>query len=328
MRRYGGPDVVEVRDVPPPAIGDDEALVEVHAASVNPIDFKVRSGKVRVLLRYDMPLVMGNDLSGVVVEVGRNVKRARPGDQIYARLSKTRIGAFAELAAVRDEDLARKPAELSYEEAASLPLVGLTAYQALIDHGRVGPGMSVLVHAGAGGLGTFAIQLAKRLGAKVATTCSTRNVELTKSLGADIAIDYSVQRFDEVLSGYDVVLDTLGGEALLRSFRVVKPGGLVVSVSGMPDRKFAKRWGLSWPLQVLFAVVSGRIASAAAAAGARYEFLFMEPSGRQLDEIRELVAQGAIKPVLDRVFPLKEAKQALAYSESGRARGKIVIRVR
>jgi alcohol dehydrogenase len=328
MTRYGGPEVVEIRDVPVPRIGDDEALVEVHAASLNPIDFKTRQGKVRALLHYRLPMVMGQDLSGVVVEVGKNVKRMRLGDEIYARLSKDRIGSFAEYAVVRDQDGSKKPARLSHEEAASLPLVGLTAYQALVDRAHVREGSKVLVHAGSGGLGTFAIQLAKHLGATVATTTSTRNVDLVKSLGADVVIDYKAQNFWEVLSGYDLVLDALGGDALLRSFRVVRPGGLVISVSGTPDRKFAKSWGLGFVLQTVLAIMSHRITSTASAAQVRYEFLFMEPSGAELDTIRGLVDEGVIKPVVDRVFSLGDAKEALAYSESGRARGKIILKIR
>jgi len=328
MSRYGDPGAVAVREVPKPSVGPRDVLVEVHAASVNPVDFKIRDGKLKRILPYRLPLVMGNDLSGVVAEVGASVKQTRVGDAVYVRLDKQRIGAFAEYAAVRELDLAPKPSNLSHVEAASIPLVGLTAWQALLDRAHLERGQKVLVHAGSGGVGTFAIQLAKHIGATVATTCSDKNAELVRSLGADVVIDYKKQRFEDVCRDYDVVLDGLGGEEMERSFQVLRPGGTLVTISGPPDPKFARAWGLNPLLILAIAVMSRKVRRMAKDRGVTYDFLFMEPSGAELREIGGLVEAGTIKPVIDRVFPLAEAREALAYSESGRARGKVVLEVR
>ena len=328
MRKYGDNAVVEVADVPRPTLGAGEVLVEVHAASVNPIDFKTRNGDVRMILRYELPLVMGNDLSGVVVERGPGVTEVATGDAVYARLGKRRIGAFAEYAAVRVADLAPKPVSLDHVQAASLPLVGLTSLQALRERAHLAAGQKVLIHAGSGGVGTFAIQLAKHMGATVATTCSAKNADLVRSLGADVVVDYKSQRFDEVLSGYDVVLDGLGGDTLDRSFAVLAPGGCVVSISGTPDPKFARDWQLNTLLRVGIWAMSRKVMRLARRHQVRYEFLFMDPSGAQLREIGALVDSGVIKPVVDREFALDDAREALAYSESGHARGKVVLKIR
>lgn len=328
MRKYGDNAVVEVADVPRPTLGAGEVLVEVHAASVNPIDFKTRNGDVRMILRYELPLVMGNDLSGVVVERGPGVTEVATGDAVYARLGKRRIGAFAEYAAVRVADLAPKPVSLDHVQAASLPLVGLTSLQALRERAHLAAGQKVLIHAGSGGVGTFAIQLAKHMGATVATTCSAKNADLVRSLGADVVVDYKSQRFDEVLSGYDVVLDGLGGDTLDRSFAVLAPGGCLVSISGTPDPKFARDWQLNALLRVGIWAMSRKVMRLARRHQVRYEFLFMDPSGAQLREIGALVDSGVIKPVVDREFALDDAREALAYSESGHARGKVVLKIR
>jgi alcohol dehydrogenase len=328
MKAYGGNEVVETVDLPKPAIGPGDVLVEVHAASVNPVDFKIREGKLKQILPYRLPLIMGNDLSGVVAEVAPGVTSVKVGDAVYARLEKHRPGTFAEYAAVRAVDLAPKPARLTHEEAASIPLVGLTAWQALVDRAHLEKGQKVLIHAGSGGVGTIAIQIAKHLGATVATTCSARNVELVKSLGADVVVDYGKERLEDVLRDYDVVLDTLGGETLMRSFDVLRRGGVLVTVSGPPDAKFGRAWGVSAPVRWAMAALSWTTRRRAAKRGVAYEFLFMEPSGAQLATLAGLIDAGTIRPVVDRVFPLAETKEALAYSETGKARGKIVIRVR
>jgi alcohol dehydrogenase len=325
LTAYGGPEKVEIRDVPKPVITPDEVLVEVKAASVNPVDFKIRDGKLKALLQPPLPMIMGCDLSGVVVETGALVKGVKAGDEIYARLNKRRIGAWADFAPVRESDLAKKPKNLSHVEAASIPLVGLTARQALVDKGGMSKGAKVLVHAGAGGVGTFAIQYAKAVGAIVATTCSAANVPLVKSLGADIAIDYHSTRFEDVLKDQDVVLDGVGGETLLRSFSVIRRGGRVVSIAGSPEPEFAKEWGFGPLMQLGTWFLSRKERAAAKKAGATYRFLFMEPNGTQLSEIAGLLERGAIKPVIDKTFPLEQVKDALAYSETGRARGKIVL---
>ena len=316
-----------MREIDPPRIGPRELLVRVRAASINPVDFKIRDGKVKTLLHYSFPHVLGNDLSGETVDVGSEVTRFAKGEAVYARLDKERIGSFAELAAVSESAAARKPSNVSHVEAASLPLVGLTSWQALLELGGLTRGLKVLIHAGSGGVGTFAIQLARHVGATVYTTASTRNHDLVKRLGADVAIDYRRQRFEDVAKDCDVVLDTQGGETLLRSFSCVRPGGVVVSVGGVPDAKFARSWGLNPLLVFALRLMTRKVTAAAKKREARFEYLFMRADGEQLAKIAALVEQGVIKPVLDRTYPLAQAKEALAYSESGRATGKIVLEV-
>lgn len=327
LDRYGDNSAVRVTNVPTPTIGDTDLLVEVRAASVNPLDVKTREGKVKVLLKYRLPLVLGNDLSGVVTQVGAQVRRFRIGDEIYARLDKRRIGSFAELAAVRESDAALKPINITFEEAASLPLVALTAWQALVELGRLEAGQRVLIHAGSGGVGSIAIQLAHHLGATVLTTVGQRNLDLVKRLGADIAIDYRSTRFEDVAKDCDVVLDSAGGETLVRSFDCVKPGGVVVSIGGTPSASFARQWGLNPFLVFAIGLMSRKATAAARARKARFEYLFMRPDGSQLAQIAQLVESGIIKPLVDKVFALEQVHEALAYSESGRATGKVIIKV-
>jgi len=318
-------DEVRIEDVPRPVPGPGDLLVQVRAASVNPVDVKIRDGGVKVLIRDRMPLVLGSDLSGTVVETGAGVSRFNQGDEIFARLDKDRIGAFAEFALVRETAAARKPARLSHVEAASIPLVGLTSWQAMVDIAKLGPGARVLIHAGSGGVGTFAIQLAKHLGCWVAATVGARNVELVRKLGADQAVDYRAQQFDEALSDLDFVLDTQGGETLLRSFSVVKRGGCIVSIGGIPDAKFARAWGLNPLLVLALSWMTRKETRLARDRGVRYEYLFMHASGDELSRIAELIDGGIIHPVIDKTFPLDQIREALAYSESGRATGKVVI---
>jgi alcohol dehydrogenase len=325
IRRYKDP--LELLELPRPEPGPNDLLVKVRAASVNPVDFKIRDGGVKVLIAYRFPLVLGNDLAGDVEAAGVRVTRFKPGDAIYARLDKDRIGAFAEWALVSENACASKPAGLDYAQAASLPLVGLTAWQALIEIGQLTRGQKVLIHAGSGGVGTFAIQLARHLGATVATTASAKNHELVRSLGADLAIDYKTTRFEDVVRDQDVVFDTQGGETLLRSFQSVKRGGVVVTVGGVPDGKFARAWGVSLPIIWALTFMTRKFTAAAKKSGARFEYLFMRPSGDQLAEISKLVTQGALKPVLDRRFPFDATREAVAYVESGKAVGKVIVDV-
>ena len=325
--RYGRKAPIRVADIPVPSIGDRDLLVQVRAASVNPLDFKIRRGKLKVLLKYRFPLVLGNDLSGIVTAVGAGVTRFKPGDAIYARLDKDRIGAFAEFAAVREGAAAPMPANVTFEEAASLPLVALTAWQALIEIGKLNAGQKVLIHAGSGGVGSMAIQIARHLGATVLTTVGQRNAGLVKQLGADVAIDYRSVRFEDVARDCDVVLDSAGGETLLRSFACVKPGGVVVSIGDTPSTAFARSWGLNPVMVFVVGLMSRKAEAAARKHQARFEYLFMRPDGEQLRLIAQLVESGEIKPVIDKVFPLDRVGDALAYSESGRATGKVVIKV-
>ena len=327
LRRYGDNTAIDVADVPTPAISDTELLVEVRAASVNPLDVKTRDGKVKVLLKYAFPLVLGNDLAGVVRQVGQQVRRFKVGDESYARLDKGRIGAFAEFAAVRESDAALRPRNTSFEESASLPLVALTAWQALVEIGKLQAGQRVLIHAGSGGVGSVAIQLAHHLGAEVFTTVGRRNVDWVKRLGADTPIDYRAERFEDVAKDCDVVLDSAGGDTLVRSFGCVRPGGVVVSIGDTPSATFARQWGLNPFLVFVIGLMSRKVTAAARASKARYEYLFMRADGDQLQRLAELVERGAIKPLIDRVFTLDQVKEALAYSESGRATGKVVVKV-
>jgi alcohol dehydrogenase len=325
--RYGSNDLVKVTDIAVPKMGPMDLLVQVHAASVNPLDAKTRGGQLKVLLKYPFPLVLGNDLSGVVVDVGAQVTRFKRGDAIYARLDKDRIGAFAEFAVVREGAAALKPANLGFEEAASLPLVALTAWQALVEIGKLGAGQRVLIHAGSGGVGSVAIQLAHHLGATVFTTVGQRNVELVKRLGADVAIDYRRERFEDVARDCDVVLDSAGGDTLVRCFECVKPGGVVVSIGSTPSAAFARSLGLNALLVLVIGIMSRKVTAAARRHNARYEYLFMRPEGDQLREVARLVESGAIKPLVDKIFSLDNARDAIDYSESGRATGKVVIKV-
>jgi NADPH:quinone reductase-like Zn-dependent oxidoreductase len=327
LERYA-PTGVRVTDVPKPPLGPGDVLVEVHAASINPVDFKIRDGKLKQVLALRLPIVMGNDLSGVIVEVGSGVKEAKVGDAVYARVNKDRLGAFAEYAAVREIDLAPKPTNLDHVKAASVPLVALTAWQGLRDRGHLSAGQKVLIHAGSGGVGTIAIQLAKHWGATVATTCSDKNTDLVKSLGADIVVDYRKQRFEDVVHDADVVLDTLGGADMERSFQSLRQGGILVTVSGPPDPKFAKEWGMNPIVRLAVRALSSKVRRIARKHGATYDFLFMSPSGTQLREIAALIEAGTLQPVIDRTFSLDQVNEALAYSESGRARGKVVVAIR
>ncbi|AII03229.1 NADP-dependent oxidoreductase [Rhodococcus opacus] len=328
LDRYGNNDGVRSGEIPEPELGSGDVLVQIHAASVNPLDLRIREGKLKPILPYRLPLVLGNDLAGVVVKVGPDARRFQPGDEVYARPDQGRIGAFAQLIAMNEDDVAVKPRELTMEEAASVPLVGLTAWQALIEKANLQAGQKVLIHAGSGGVGTFAIQLAKHLGATVATTTSTANVEWVQRLGADIVIDYKKENFAAILQDYDVVVDTLGGETLEKSLRVLKPGGKVISVSGPPDREFAKEAGLNWILQQVMCLLSFRIRRKAKRDKVTYSFLFMKSSGDQLRKLASIIDSGAIRPVVDQVFPFESTKEALAYVEQGRAKGKVVVKVR
>jgi alcohol dehydrogenase len=323
--RYGKNDCLRVGEMPDPEVRDDDVLIQIHAASVNPVDYKIRDGAFKFILPYRFPLILGNDLAGVVVRVGSQVRRFKPGDEVYARPDKDRIGAFAELISIREDSVALKPKRLTMEEAASVPLVGLTAWQALIERANLKKGQKVLIHAGSGGVGTFAIQLARHLGATVATTTSTANLEWVARLGADIVIDYKNDDFETIVRDYDMVLDTLGGMTLEKSLRVLKPGGKLIGIAGPPDPEFAKAIGSSWFLKLGMRILSSRIRRKARRRHVTYSFLFMRASGDQLREIAALIDSGAIHPVVDRVFPFESTKEAVAYVEKGRAKGKVVV---
>lgn len=315
-------------DMPDPKLRDHDVLVQIHAAGVNPLDSKIRDGEFKLILPYRLPLILGNELSGVVVRTGTRVRGFKPGDEVYARPDQDRIGTFAEFIAMNEADVALKPKSLTMDEAASIPLVGLTAWQVLIDRANLKKGEKVLIHAGSGGVGTFAIQLAKHIGATVATTTSAANVDLVKSLGADVVIDYRQEDFEKVLSGYDVVLNSLGKDTLEKSLKVLKPGGKLISISGPPDAAFAKESGLNWFLQQVMRLLSFGIRKKAGQRGVSYSFVFMRANGEQLSKITSLIDDGIIRPVVDRVFPFAATPEALAYVEKGRAKGKVVVGLR
>lgn len=325
--KYGKQEILRVGEMPEPDLLADEVLVRVHAASVNPLDAKIRNGEFKLLLPYRAPFVLGHDVAGVVAQVGTNVRNFKIGDQVYARPDDMRIGTFAEFVAVKEQSLAIKPVNISMDEAASLPLVGLTAWQALVEMGQLRKGQKVFIQAGSGGVGTFAIQLAKHLGATVATTTSASNIALVKSLGADVVVDYKDQDFEKILSGYDLVLNSQDGKTLSKSLSVLKPGGKVISISGPPDVEFAKAISAPWLLRQIMRLLSFRIRKQAKQRNITYSFLFMAAHGAQLQKIAQLIESGAIRPVLDKVFPLTATNDALQYVESGRVKGKVVIKV-
>jgi NADPH:quinone reductase-like Zn-dependent oxidoreductase len=326
--RYGNKGNVRIAEMPEPPLRENDVLVQVHAASVNPLDSKIRDGEFKLILPYRLPLILGNDFAGVVARVGSRVQRFKPGDEVYARSDADRIGAFADFIAITEDSLALKPRALTMEEAASLPLVGLTAWQALIEKADLKKGQKILIHAGSGGVGTFAIQLAKHVGATVATTTSAGNLDWVKALGADTVIDYNQYDFATILRDYDVVLNSLGSHVLEKSLQVLKPGGKLISISGPPDPDFAQETGSSWFLRQIIRLLSHRIRKKATRHRVSYSFLFMKASGRQLDEITRLIDAGVIRPVVDRVFPFESTHEALAYLERGRAKGKVVITMR
>lgn len=328
LKKYAGLDHVAFAEVPRPALQADELLVQVHAVGLNPIDNLIPKGDFKPILKMRLPATLGSDLAGVVVEVGSAVTRFKVGDAVYASIFDTPHGSLADFAAVPEHAAALKPATLDFVQAASIPMVGLTAWQALHERMQLKRGQKIFIPAGSGGIGTFAIQLAKHLGAHVATTTSTANVELVRGLGADEVIDYKRQQFEEVLHGYDAVLGTVRGDGLEKALNIVQPGSKVVSLIGPPDAAFARARGMNVVLKLVFGLLSRKIIGLAKRRGARYAFHFVRPDGGQLAQLAALLDAGSIHPVIDRVFPFAEAKDALAYLARGRARGKVVVRLR
>ena len=328
LDRYGRTSTLRAGEMPDPQVRDDDVLVQVHAAAVNLLDSKIRSGEFKLILPYRVPFVLGHDVAGVVVRVGALVKHFKPGDEIFARPADYRIGTFAELIAIPEKDVALKPGKLTMEEAASIPLVGLTAWQALVERGQLKQGEKAFIQAGSGGVGTFAIQLAKHLGATVATTTSAANADLVRSLGADVIVDYQKDDFETRLSSYDLVLHSQDGKALDKSLRVLRTGGRLISISGPPDPDFAAEINAPWFMKLATRLLSSSARRKARKLGTTFSFLFMKPSGDQLREIAALIDAGHIRPVVDKVFPFQSTNEALAYVQSGRAKGKVVIRMK
>ena len=328
LDRYGKKGALRPAEVPVPALRDDEVLVQVHAAGVNLLDSKIRDGEFKLILPYRLPLVLGHDVAGVVVKVGPRVQQFKLGDEVFARADDFRIGTFAEFVPVKEASLALKPQGLTMEEAASIPLVALTAWQALVEKANLKKGQKVFIQAGSGGVGTFAIQLAKHLGATVATTTSAANVALVKSLGADVVIDYKTQDFEEVLRDCDVVLNSQDGKTLEKSLHVLKRGGKLITISGPPDPDFGKEIGASGFVKLVMRLLSSGIRRKARSRSVGFSFLFMRANGSQLREIARLFDAGVVHPVMDRVFPFESTNEALAYVEAGRAKGKVVVKIK
>jgi alcohol dehydrogenase len=320
-------DYVRLAEIPDPVAGPGEVLIGIHAASLNPIDFKTVRGDLKRISKYRLPRPFGFDASGSVISAGAGAIKFKPGDAVYARASRDTIGTFAEQIALPEKFVALKPATISHAAAASVPLVGLTTLQGL---GRAGAraGQRILIHAGSGGVGTFAVQYASHLGLDVSSTTSSKNADFVKSLGADRVIAYDRENYLEQGGGYDIVYDTLGGAFTVDAFRVVKRGGVVISLSGPPDRDFARREGLGWLVGVVVRLMGRKVYAASAQAGAAYCWFFTEANGDQLRDIAALVDKGAIKPVIDREFAFEQLPDALSYLEAGHARGKVVLKVR
>jgi len=326
LKRYGKANQLDFADIPRPKIKPNEMLVQVHAAGLNPIDYMIPKGMFKAILKFKLPATMGSDLAGVVVEVGSLVTRFKPGDAIFASIFDLGTGSLAEFAAVPESAAAIKPVNLDFVQAASIPMVGLTSWQALKERAHLKPGQKVFIPAGSGGIGTFAIQLAKHLGATVGTTTSTGNVGLVQRLGADEVVDYKKQEFEDVLQDYDVVLGTIRGDGIEKSLRILKPKSSVVSLIGPPDAAFARTRGMNFLMKFIFGLISSKIIRQARKRGAEYSFLFLHPDGHQLAEIGKLLDAGHIVPVIDKVFPFEQTKEALLYLEEGRAKGKVLVK--
>lgn len=328
ISKYGKDSELKQTTLPKPEINNNQLLVEIHAAGVNMLDVKLKHGDFKAIIPYELPLILGNDLAGVVKEVGADVVGFQVGDEVYARPDQAHIGTFAEYIGINVQDVALKPDKLTMAEAASVPLVALTAWQVLVEIGQLQPGQKVFIQAGSGGVGTVAIQLAKHLGAEVATTTSARNEELVRRLGADVVIDYKTQDFESVLHDYDLVLHSQDTKTLEKSLRILKRGGKLISISGPPDPEFAKAAGLSLPLQLVIKGLSLKVRQKARKQGVDYSFLLMRAEGSQLQEITKLIDVGVMTPVIDTVYPFAETPQALEHVESGRSTGKVVVSIK
>jgi NADPH:quinone reductase-like Zn-dependent oxidoreductase len=301
--------------------------VQIHSAGVNQLDSKIRDGEFKFFLPYKLPFPLGHDVAGVITKVGSGVRKFKVGDAVYARPADFKIGTFAEFISIHENDVALKPATLSMEEAASIPLVGLTAWQALVEKANLKKGQKVFIQAGSGGVGTFAIQLAKHLGATVATT-SVESFDLVKRLVADVVIDYKKDDFEIILKEYDVVLNSQDKKTLEKSLRIVKPNGKVISISGPADPDFAIQIAGNLFFKIVMRILSAGVRKRATRLGVNFSFLFMKAHGEQLGEITKLVESGFIRPVIDKVFPFEQTNEAISYVEAGRAKGKVVIQIK
>jgi NADPH:quinone reductase-like Zn-dependent oxidoreductase len=328
LNRYGKKEKLHLTNWAEPTVKENDVLVQIYSAGVNQLDSKIRDGEFKIFLPYKPPFILGHDVAGVVTKIGSRVSKFKIGDEIYSRPADFRIGTFAEYISINENDVALKPKNISMEEASSIPLVGLTVWQALVEKANLKKGQKVFIQAGSGGVGTFAIQFAKHLGATVATTTSAANIALVKSLGADVVIDYKKDDFETVLKDYDVVLNSQDKKSLEKSLRILKPNGKVISISGPPDVDFAKQINVNWFLKMVMKVLSAGIKKKAKRLGVNFSFLFMRAEGEQLTQITKLIEAGVIKPVMDKVFPFEQTNEAMAYVEAGRAKGKVVIKMK
>ena len=319
---------LEEQEVPKPAVKANQILIKTYSSSFNPIDYKIVSGAYKALGKLSFPAGIGRDVSGIVDEVGKNVRKFKTGDKVYSRFNESFVGSMAEYVLSNVEDTALMPSNLGFDESASIPLVGLTTYQALVDVAKLSKGESVLIHAGSGGIGTFAIQLAKHLGAKVTTTTSSKNVSFVKGLGADKVIDYTSQNYLDEGAAFDVVYDTLGGDHTLNSFNVLKEGGRVLSIAGTIDSITAEQFGLNKFIRMILAFQARKVTRTASKMNATYRFLYMSPNGEQLKKIAKLYESGKLKPILDKTYKFSESIQALEYLSKGHAKGKVVVKIR
>lgn len=328
INRYSKDDKLQLSDVPNPVAKENQVLIQIHSASINQLDVKLKSGEYKLLMPYKFPLILGHDVAGKVIGVGSNVSRFQIGDEVFARPADFRIGTFAEFIAINEYDVALKPKNITMEQAASIPLVALTVWQAFVEKAKLKKGQKVFIQAGSGGVGTIAVQLAKYLGATVATTTSANNFELVKSLGADVVIDYKTQDFETILKDYDLVLNSQDIITLEKSLRILKPGGKVISISGPPDEEFAKEIGLNFLLKTIMSFLSRKVRKQAKKLNVEYSFLFMQANGKQLSEIGKLIEADVIRPVVDKVFPFEQMNEAMSYVSSGRAKGKVIVKVK
>ena len=327
FKRYGKSPELGFDDVDFPSPGDDEILVKVYAVGLNPIDNMIPTGMFKRVLHFSLPATLGSDVSGVVVATGRRVTRFKAGDEVFASIFDRGTGSLAEFVRVPESLAALKPASLDFVQAASLPMVSLTSWQALTERAKLRAGQKVFIPAGSGGIGSFAIQLAKHLGATVGTTTSTANIDWVNRLGADDVVDYRKQEFEKVLSGYDIVLGTIRGDAIEKSTQILKPGGKIVSLIGPLDTAFARERHLNVFLRFVLGLMSRKIMRLSKKRGLTYSFLFVRPDGSQLSQIAELMDAQRIKPVIDNVFPFAETGDAFAYLARGHAKGKVVVKI-
>lgn len=328
VQKYGIKEQLRLTDLNKPEIKEDEVLVEIYAAGVNQLDTKILSGEFKLILPYKVPFTLGHDLAGVVVKIGHKITGFKVGDEVISRPSDYHIGTFAEYLAVSEKDLAHKPQNLSMEEAAGVPLVALTAWQALVEIAQVKKGQKVFIQAGSGGVGIIAIQLAKFLGATVATTASVKSFDQLKALGADVLIDYKAQDFETILKDYDVVLNSQDSKTLKKSLNILKPGGKVISISGPPTPDFGREIGASWLIRLVLSITSFAVRKKAKKKDIDYHFLFMKSSGKQLTALVQLIENGNIKTVTDKVYSFADTNKALEHVASGRAKGKVIIKLK